>query len=252
MLQAILSGKSGRIPEGVTSGSSWLHALKHSEDLLTSTVFERLAYLDGSLLWKILEGTFGSALPSFRVAELMSIEFWPTWLDPTKGGAGTVEPDVFMEFLLGDPAQRVAVICEAKLGQQQYSMQWQRQWIAYQQKVEIGEASSDRVLFLAIGGLSGHRTQMAERFHQEITLNTFGKVSVNAVAADWSALADAVHAAHQVATGGTLRLLADIAEALSVFGYRHLQALEGISDIPAMHDSAASFSVFKSLDFKND
>lgn len=252
MLQAILSGKSGRIPEGVTPGSSWSHALKRSEDLLTSTVFERLAYLDAPLLWAILAETFGPPLPNFRVAELLNVEFWPTWADPTKDNAGTVEPDVFMEFHLGDPPQRVAVICEAKLGQLHYATQWQRQWMAYKRQVELGEASSDKVFLLAIGGLKGHRAQMVERFHDEIITETLGEVSINAVAADWSRLADAIDKALSDASNGSKRILTDIAEALALFGYRHLQTLSNLPALDAMRDPVSSLNTVMKMGFKND
>ena len=96
MLKAITSGKSGRIPDGVKPGDPWATAIKQREDLLTSSVFEKLSYLQPVTFWSILRDTFGSILQDYKVVELENFDFWPRWNDPKTGG--TVEPDMFAEF----------------------------------------------------------------------------------------------------------------------------------------------------------
>lgn len=72
--------------------------------MLTASVFERLSYLPGADLWSILHTAFPD-LPPYRVAELKEIIFWPRWKDIESDG-GQVEPDVIMDFELGDAELR--------------------------------------------------------------------------------------------------------------------------------------------------
>lgn len=250
MLKAITAGKSGRIPESARPGDPWSAAMRRSEDLLTASVFGRLAYLEPSLLWSLLRATFGSALPEFRVAELETVEFWPTWYDPTT--KGTVEPDVFMQFKLGDPSKSIALIFEAKLGQHQYPLQWEREWVAYQNLITQGDADADEVFLLAIGGLTGHRLVLIENFSKTIHTKTSGEVSINAVAADWRRLADAVDQHSKVTAGANARILADIGEALALCGYRNVRGLSSICGMSRPQNSLASENVLKKWRFKPD
>ncbi|WP_097522176.1 hypothetical protein [Sinorhizobium sp. BJ1] len=150
MLHAVAGRKAGRLQSN-DGQVSWLAAFRMSEDLLTASVFGRLAYLEGAVLWRILRRTFGSGLPDFRVAELSDITFWPVWDDSAETN-GTVEPDVFLDFKLGDPAISMRMIVEAKFGTYptQHANQWVRQWTAYR---EANGDDGNRVVLAAIGGL---------------------------------------------------------------------------------------------------
>lgn len=58
MLSAILNGKGRRLPTSLPTVASLRMAFVPSEDIPTSTVFERLAYLDGPVFWALLAATF--------------------------------------------------------------------------------------------------------------------------------------------------------------------------------------------------
>ncbi len=151
MLQAVISGKAGRFP--VANGEesvSWRKAFRISEDLLTASVFGRLAYLDDEVLWRIMRPTFGAPLPDLRVAELENIAFWPKWTDAIEDD-GKVEPDVFLDFKLGDPVAPVRLIVEAKLWKHpsEAARQWAREWGCIYANGDDGHA----VFLCAIGGL---------------------------------------------------------------------------------------------------
>lgn len=99
MLSAILNGKGRRLPTSLPVGASLRTAFVKSEDILTSTVFERLAYLDGPTLWAVLAATFRPRiLPDRKVAELERIEFWPRWGQANGTLERSVEPDFVLRF----------------------------------------------------------------------------------------------------------------------------------------------------------
>ena len=154
MLNAILSGKAGRTQETIHSGTSWSTALKQSEDLLTATIFERLSYLPASIFWEVLFRTFPDILPEFNNVKLEQIEFWPTWNDATKIRK-TVEPDIYLQFSLGEPLITHHLIVEIKpgTGALQRHEQWIRQWYSFHSGI-LPELPDGIVSFLAIGGLN--------------------------------------------------------------------------------------------------
>lgn len=246
MFRAIISGKAGRLPVALTAGSPWSAVFKQSEDLLTATVFERLSYLEGSLLWAILRSTFGPALPAYKLAELINIEFWPRWDDAV--GSGTVEPDVLLQFEVGDPVRRVDLILEAKLGGVQYAEQWHRQWSSYQAYVgeEDNDAPAHLVIFLAIGGLIGGSASTVERLTQEVRIRSGNSTELVASAADWSHLASVLNDL-SIESRAAGRAIADVAEALALFGYRHLRALDSLSEVRRPRDPVMAMTVIGQL-----
>jgi len=199
--------------------------------------------------WSILRDTFGSILQDYKVVELENFDFWPRWNDPKTGG--TVEPDMFAEFSVGDPSKTIAIIFEAKLGQAQYALQWQRQWMAYQRLLKDGEVTADEVFLLAIGGLTGHRARVAEEYKDAISTDTSGEVSINAAAADWRRLTDVVFDHQGRSIGADSRILADVGEALALFGYRHTQSFGTMNSLPAPIHGQASLNVIRNWVFKN-
>jgi hypothetical protein len=205
MLHAILQGKAGRLPAGVEAGASWRHVFKVSEDLLTASVFERLAYLDGALLWQVLAATVRPArLPTRKVAELL---------------------DMVMTFSVGDPPATVAFIVECKVGNgRQSADQWWREWTAFGAKC-TGTTQPDQVWLLAMGGLPFSAINTVATFTAEIS-RRWG-LEVSALAADWRDLLlslEAVKATDPV----TSRVVQDIKSALELHGYRTVRPLEGL------------------------
>jgi orotidine-5'-phosphate decarboxylase len=108
-------------------------------------VFGRLAYLEDEVLWRIMRRTFGPSLPDLKVAELVDISFWPRWADALEADQ-EVEPDVFLDFKLGDPPTSVRLIVEAKLEKHpmQEARQWAREWVAYVARPDVLGTYSDR------------------------------------------------------------------------------------------------------------
>lgn len=220
MLQAIVSGKAGRLPASEDS-ISWRTAFRMSEDLLTASVFGRLAYLDGAVLWRILRRAFGPGLPEFRVAELHQITFWPTWSESGETN-GTVEPDVFLDFKLGDPAISMQLIVEAKFGTYptQYADQWVRQWTAYR---EAKGDDGNRVVLAAIGGLGKNVEVTVEKIVREIA--ALGH-DIEVVAAGWDRLLTAIEEERAKPMDRSAgRILDDIVTALGLANYQHLRLL---------------------------
>lgn len=246
MLQAILSGKAGTAAMGGEDRVSWRKIFKANEDLLTATVFERISYLRGPICWKILRSTFGHILPEYHVANLRNIEFWPRWsdvVDPDK----SVEPDVFMQFDLGDPVRRVDVIVEAKLNGQQYGDQWRREIQSYKLQSVTDDAivgGADEAYFLAIGGLVGTSSQVVSRLSSHIPLSPDGSAGVVTAAADWSALVAVVHET-EVEDENSQRILQDLAEALAFFGYRYVHSLSTLANFELLHSPEKALSTLR-------
>lgn len=222
MLLALTNGKAGRVKWDIASGSTWRNVFRASEDLLTASVFGRLSYLDGPMLWTILRRTF-RVLPDFKVVDLVNVEFWPVW-DKDDVSGRTVEPDIFLQFHVGDPAQRVDVIVEAKMGvgAVQNAAQWQKQWLAYRElQKSIGEPW--RLYHMAIGGMGRNAASNANRLISQMPVEA---ETTEILAANWPALADSVyHQLDEQPATRDRRILLDIIEALALAGYRHINPL---------------------------
>jgi len=85
------------------------HELRHAEDVLTSMVFGRLAYLPPQLAWEIVVGAAevlrGSRVPA---PGAFSQELWPTLRAPDDVQQDRVEPDVVWT------APELALVVEVK------------------------------------------------------------------------------------------------------------------------------------------
>lgn len=237
MLQAVISGKAGRFPvvEGEES-VSWRKAFRISEDLLTASVFGRLAYLEDEVLWRIMRRTFGSPLPDLRVAELENIVFWPKWNDAIEDDR-EVEPDVFLDFKLGDPATPVRLIVEAKLWKHptQAARQWAREWVAYQ---DANGDDGHAVFLCALGGLGKKVEETADRISTEVA--TLGH-EIKVAAAGWDRLLDAVEEERQGRMSrATTKIIDDIVIALGLADYQHLKLPGGMPYRARPWNSSAS------------
>jgi hypothetical protein len=233
MLQAIINGKAGRLPAEVKPGASWRHVFRTSEDLLTASVFERLAYLDGALIWEILRQTFRPALlPARRIVELEEIKFWPAWPDLEGTIGQDVEPDVVLRLSVGDPPRRVALVVECKTGNgRQYAGQWSKEWRAFEAQSALSDPP-DEVWLLALGGLPESATATVTRFTEEIR-EKWG-VEVRALAADWTDLSRTLD---EVELGGGIaeRVVEDIRAALELDGYRTIRPMSELANCSARH-----------------
>lgn len=231
MLSAILNGKGRRLPTSLPAGASLRMAFVRSEDILTATVFERLAYLDGSVLWALLVATFRPRVLSERkVAELTGIEFWPTWWPAAEGAGGSVEPDVVMRFSIGDPPVEVVLVVECKLDGLQYPKQWAREWIAARSADAADEAAE--TYLLALGGLPAGAAAVVEAFTS--TLRETAGIEVKAAAADWRDLLRALDGL-DVTRQPDHRIVSDVKAALALYGYADHVPMAGLSAmVPAL------------------
>lgn len=206
MLNAFLGSKAGTTQVAISAGTSWRTALKSSEDMLTAAVFERLSYLPGADLWGVLQAAFPD-LPPYRVAELKGITFWPRWEDVERG-EGQVEPDVIMDFGLGDPQRQVTLVIEAKTGGSQSACQLKRQWAAAQEQEDISHP-----ILVLVGGLGRNALPALRR--------ELGIQPKDMVGANWPNLAKALKQAPRT-MNEMVRILDDSLAALASWGYRYI------------------------------
>ena len=128
---------------------------KANEDALTSSIFERLMYLPQELLHHIFATALFDDIENLELHQIESIAFWPNW-DPAYTANKThVQPDVFIRTAKQD------IIIEGKRydANQQYADQWKNEIQAYYN--EYADESKP-LLFIALGGLYTHETQIID------------------------------------------------------------------------------------------
>lgn len=146
MLKAILHGKAGRIEHNKDESVSWSQLFKSREDLLTSTVFERFAYLSDGVQAHLLQHWFKAhcgEVPQ-ECGEFQSISYWSRFTHEHDEGSNQVEPDLIIHF------EHCNILVEVKppAGGDQYFEQWQKEIESFLQ----AQQDSDKPLhFLAIG-----------------------------------------------------------------------------------------------------
>ena len=231
MLTAMLESKGRRVPQGVNAGDPLRQVLLRSEDLLTATVFERLVYLRGSTLWRVLAASFSPALPDATEVELEAVMFWPWWDEAYEVLGKSVEPDLVLRFVLGPAATPWTLIVEAKLDQKQAAQQWAEQWIAYQH-ASADKVDGEQVRLLAIGGVA---ERPLDTVHA-LTLQAvgLGAVGLCAAAADWRDLLRALMGCDW-ANSAEQRIITDLIEALGLFGFRPLRPLTELVALARLH-----------------
>jgi hypothetical protein len=249
MLTALTSGKAGTLGGDFEAGTSWREVFRASEDLLTASVFGRLTYLDGPVLWRILRRAVGGGLPDYKVVELLDAAFWPRF-DEADGSGYAVEPDIVLKFQVGDPSKRIDIIVEAKLGTgaTQYAEQWRREWTAVEKSNREEGDVADAVFLMAVGGLGTSKTMTVGRIVGNLA---DAGHAVNAVAATWTELADAVHVrAEESVRSNEQRLLGDIIAALALANYRHVDLLGDLRSPRRFRE--ASVNAITRYDFKEN
>lgn len=223
MLAAVLNGK--RRGSGVAGKHLTLGSTPGAEDLLTATLFERIAYLPESVL-----ATFFNHLLKVEepIGSLGSIEFWPSWsLDGKR-----IEPDV---VLYG--SERTLLI-EAKRyddSQQQYAVQLANELKAGWECGHLG----DNALLLTIGGLQDYSQEAAvvlrEKIDEEVDRTS---PDYELICRSWYKVYQALEAAidytNKDTSPGLKRLLDDIASTfewhcLRTQASRWLEQLEPVS-----------------------
>jgi hypothetical protein len=141
LLQAILSGKAGRIDVGGKGESvSWKQLYQTREDLLTSAFFNRFAYLSPIIQHRILKFIFDGT-GDFTCFE--GIDYWPKYDLPDRDDRQFVEPDLLIKFKDFD----LLVEVKPPQGGNQYVDQWRAEIEGYfAQEQDVKE-----IYFLAIG-----------------------------------------------------------------------------------------------------
>ncbi|MNF72663.1 hypothetical protein D3C84_546450 [compost metagenome] len=219
MLNAVLAGKKRgtgleglRLRIGVAEGA---------EDVVTATVFERLAYLPDELFCAVF-----AELLDMPFGPLREISYWPSWY---LSNGSRVEPDVF----LGDDQQHLLV--EAKRHDNT------RQQCAEQLAAELeagwrsGQLAENCIL-LTLGGFGELREHTRQSLYQDIAaaLPVGRSFHFRLVCRSWQQLYVALENQLRrvaLAQPGLQRLLTDIADCYSWHGLRthRLRWLSGLS-----------------------
>ena len=150
MLNAVISGK--KRGTGLEGARVILGQAAGAEDVITASVFERLAYLPDNLFSATLTTLLGVAFGAIE-----DIDFWPSWY-LTDGRR--VEPDV----VISDGQQSLLV--EAK--RHDYSRQQYAGQLAAELQAGWAEGKlAENCILLALGGL----TDLNHNTHEELYLN---------------------------------------------------------------------------------
>lgn len=230
MLNAVLGGK--RRGTGFEGQRLTLGEAEGAEDVITATVFERMAYLPDELFSAIFSDLLGE--PFGALAE--PPEFWPSWC--LENGT-RVEPDL----LLSDGQHNLLI--EAKRhdhARQQYATQLAAELLA---GWRTGRLEDDCIL-LTLGGMSDMSSAAQQQLREEIVraLPVGTDSRFRLVCRSWQQLYQTAEHhidAHQ--TPGVQRLLDDLARAYAWHGLRtHRMAWlkdlkpAGISHTPGAFD----------------
>ncbi|WP_346899854.1 hypothetical protein [uncultured Roseibium sp.] len=239
MLNAVLSSKSGRLHPDDDQGVRWRDLFRGSEDLLTATVFERLSYLRAERVWSLLAYASAGQLPSYKIAVIHDIEFWPMWSSSDRRRG--VEPDVFISLDLGDPAKRVHIIIEAKYGGKQTYTQWRDELLAWKENYIDDEIKApELIILLAIGGSTEINNKIKlKEYICEFAKNEF-EISSDFIIAqiEWRDIARSCSFS-QAENLHEQRLLSDLKKGLELHGYYH-------RELPSQMEKIAT-----DLDFEN-
>ena len=226
MLNAIVNGKAGRTKNDIKSGTSWRSAFHGREDLLTASVFERLSYLPGPLLYNLLGNIFGFNSDADNQMVLKEFEFWPRW-SMEEEGQSFVEPDAFFVFSDVRTDKRIHIILEAKPHDSlaQYSKQWHEQCEAYSKCDNFLKKTPEKTFFMAIGGL-GYQKESFLSLENNIK-KTFDHI--NFVGASWAKLTNQINREYEKNLDTHIQLLLrDILSALSLAGYQEVLTMESL------------------------
>lgn len=239
MLNSILHAKAGRYDDG-EERVSWRETFRAIEDHITASIFERLSYLSAPCAIRILHEATSRNHPGhadelfrWKAVGLEKLEFWPRWEDPGKDQRSR-EPDVYMEWSVGDPERRLHVIVEAKPGAVFHlEPQWRGELASYHYfQATEGAETPDIIGFLAVGG----RIPDIDAF-----LRAAAEVSptVLVAVASWEDVARAVHYELQRSSlRWEQRILHDMSEALTLFGYLYVPFSPALKSMQVVSEKA--------------
>lgn len=206
MLNAVLAGK--KRGTGLQNQQSTLELAEGAEDVLTASIFERLAYLPDELLTAVLSALLGQLF-----GPLQEIEYWPSWHLPN----GTrVEPDLLLQDV------QCQVLVEAKRHdhiRQQSAGQLANELLAGWNANALGE----HCILLTLGGLDDMSQTSQQRLLDELLalLPADGARRFTLVCRSWQQLYQVLEAHITVdSPQGCQRLLDDIAKCYAWHGLR--------------------------------
>ncbi|QXI38905.1 F-box domain-containing protein [Pseudomonas xantholysinigenes] len=220
MLNAVLAGK--KKGTGLHNQALDIERSEGAEDVLTATLFERLAYLPDEPFCKVFEALLGEPF-----GPLQSITFWPSWYLPE--GNTRVEPDV----LLSDGNRTLLI--EAKRRDhydQQDPAQLARELRAgwHAGVLETGS------LLLTLGGLKdtsqSGQGRLLDQVHRELQGHT-GK-PFTLICRSWQELFQALEDGLEGTFSGAQRLLEDLARC---YAWHHLKThpVQWLNALPSLH-----------------
>ncbi|WP_339847632.1 F-box domain-containing protein [uncultured Halopseudomonas sp.] len=231
MLNAVFAGK--KRGSGLESQHYALDAADGAEDVLTASVFERLAYLPDDLFSAVF-----SDLLNEPFGPLHNIDYWPSWF---KADGTRVEPD-----LLVQDAQ-VSVLVEAK------RHDYRRQQCADQLANELVSGWHQNVLpqqciVLTLGGLENYGHMEVSRLLRDmlVRLPEGSGVRFKLVCRSWQQLYQALETnLSPESPPGCFRLLDDIAKCYAWHGLR-THAMRWLRDLPprALETHPGAFSAW--------
>lgn len=198
-------GWSGAYGTGFAGTRLKIGETQGAEDVLTASVFERIAYLPNEVFISFIQRLFKNKI---LASPLDEIEFWAGWQ------SRCVEPDVLLKF------GGQTIIVEAKRYdnvQQQY---------AYQLANEISTAYLEGItnpILLTVGGMSDYKRQNIDNLKKQIDSALQSSLAYSFYAISWQQLYSALDFAITVSQSilPLERLLSDIREAYAWHGIRH-------------------------------
>lgn len=153
MLSAILNGK--KCGTGLAGKSLQIGTAKGAEDIITSTVFERVAYLPDSVFVSFFDHLLSE---DGSVGTLEECDFWPRW--PL--GSGFIQPDVVLY------CSKRTILVEAK--RYDNIIQQNAEQLAEQLKSGIAnEFLGENPIILTIGGLSDYNNLTSSSLSTDIS-----------------------------------------------------------------------------------
>lgn len=206
MLTAVISGKK----RGTGAEGNWLKLgqAEGAEDVLTASVFERLAYLPDNLFSSALTAVLGVAIGAIE-----TIDFWPSWYLPD---GRRVEPDV----VISDGQQSLLV--EAK--RHDYSRQQYAGQLATELRAGWSEEKlTEDCILLTLGGLTDYGHRACEDLHREVitSLPPGKEYRFKLVCCSWQQLFCALEETlKEHPSPGLQRMLSDISECYYWHGLR--------------------------------
>jgi len=217
MLKAILHGKAGRVEANKGESVSWSSLFKAREDLLTSTVFERFAYLSDAVQIDFIKYCFKAAygIAPVNFGSFESITYWPRYTHEHEDGINQVEPDLVLNF------EECNIIVEVKPpdGGDQYQWQWQKEIESFLQSDNKDEKP---LYFLAIGRIEDVNAKQWSKHLLQV--NQFGRLK-GIAALKWSVVTEYI--IYVLSTNDRIpkqenRILNDILEGLSLYGLQNI------------------------------